>query len=212
MREIERGPVLGGIAVVVLLALHCLPDAGGVDPVRETLSEYPVRSAGLGVLFVLALLCANAATALLGAGMARRGLLRVGAETALLVIWCVSLLGLTVFLKDPLGAAGTWYGEVHKACATINFVSLPALGALLWWRFRRAARWRAFAVTAGLLAAASLACATPFAAAFLLHDGSGAAGLVERGVVALDVALIATLAAWSRAMADAPSARRPTPC
>ena len=198
----KRPPLLGAIPVVVLVVLHCLPRAGGVDPVRETLSEYPVRSAGLGVAYALALLCANAATALLGVDMVRHRLMRGVVATALLVVWCVSLLGLTVFLKDPAGSAGTWYGEVHKLCATANFATLPALGALLWWRFRTVPRWRRYARAVGLLAVLSLAGAVPFAAAFLLHGDLAHAdlGLVERGVVAADIAMIATLAAWSRAM------------
>jgi hypothetical protein len=190
--------------VVTLLALHFLPGSGGVDPVRETLSEYQLRSVGVGVPYALALLSANAATGLLGLAMVRRGVLRGPLAMALLATWCISLLGLTVFLKDPLGAEGTWYGLVHKLCTVANFVSLPALCALLWWRFRTVTPWRRYARTVGLLAAASLACAAPFGAAFLLHDGQvqttgTALGLIERGIVAIDIAMIAALAAWSRA-------------
>lgn len=188
----------------MLLALHLLPRSGGVDPVHETLSEYPVRSVELGVPYVIALLSGNAATVLVGRAMARRRLLRGRLVAALLVLWCASLLGLTVFLKDPLGSHGTWYGTVHKLCAATNFASLPALGALLWWRHRSVPRWRPYARIVGTLAFASLACAAPFAVAFLLHGGHVAAtgtalGLVERGVVTIDAAMIAALTAWSRA-------------
>jgi hypothetical protein len=197
--------VLGGGAILVLLALHLLPGCGGVDPVRETLSEYPLRSVAIGVPYVFALLSANVATILVGVTMARRGLLRGVVATALLAAWSVGLLGLTVFLKDPLGSHGTWYGEVHKYCATANFASLPVLGLLLWWRFRSVPRWRRHARTAGVLAAAGLAFAAPFASAFLLHGTVEALGLVERAVVVIHIALIATMAAWSRAMPDMPA-------
>ncbi|MGI5182725.1 DUF998 domain-containing protein [Dactylosporangium sp. CA-152071] len=213
-RSGRRQLVLGATAVGVLVVLHCLPGSGGVDPVHETLSEYPLRSVDVGLPYAIALLSANAATALLGAAMVRQGVLRGRLVTALLVIWCASLLGLTVFLKDPLGSDGTWYGTVHKLCAAVNFASLPALCGLLWWRFRRSRRWRAYARTVGVLAAATALCTAPFAAAFLLHGGHVAAtgtalGLVERAVVALDAAMIATLAVWSRAMPAPPGTRAP---
>jgi hypothetical protein len=209
----RRQLALGGTAVVLLLVLHCLPRSGGVDPVHELLSEYQLRSVDVGVPYALALLSANAATVQLGVAMVRHGLLRGWLATALLAIWCVSLLGLTVFLKDPIGSHGTWYGTVHKLCTVTNFVSLPALCALLWWRFRTVARWRGKARTVGALAAFSLVCAVPFAAAFLLHTGGiratgTALGLVERGIVAIDIAMIATLTGWSRAMAGPPASGR----
>ena len=194
----------GAAAVVLLLALHCLPRAGGVDPVHDLLSEYPLRSVGVGVLYAVALLNADLAAGLLGIAMVRRGLLRGWLELALLVVWCVSLLGLTVFLKDPAGSAGTWYGAVHEFCTVANFASLPALCALLCWRFRTTPRWHRFTRTVGALAAVSIACVVPFAVAFLLdRDGlrahDTALGLVERGIVAIDVAVLATMTLWSRA-------------
>lgn len=205
-----RELVLGGIAVVVLLALHCLPGSGGVDPVYELMSEYPLRSSGVGVPYTIALLSANAATVLMGVTMVRHGLLRGRLPTALLAVWCVSLLGLTVFLKDPVGSDGTWYGTVHKLFTVANFASLPTLCVLLWWRFRAVAGWRKKARTVGVLGAASIICAVPFAAAFLLKSGEvratgTALGLVERVIVVIDIAVIVTLVVWSRAMAAAPA-------
>jgi hypothetical protein len=199
---------------VLLLALHCLPRSGGVDPVHELLSEYPLRSAGVGVPYAVALLSANVATVLRGVDMVRHGLLRGWLATTLLAMWCVSLLGLTVFLKDPVGSDGTWYGTVHKLSTVTNFACLPALCALLWWRFRTMARWRGNARAVGALAGLSIACAVPFASAFLLHGGDvrvtgTALGLVERGIVAIDIAIIATMTRWSRAMAAPPASPRP---
>ncbi|WP_436535705.1 DUF998 domain-containing protein [Actinoplanes sp. HUAS TT8] len=107
-----------------------------VDPIHETFSEYPVRSVALGAPYVIALLSANAATVLLAVAVAQQATFRGWLPTALLAAWCASLLGLTVFLKDPAGSAGTWFGVVHKLCATANFASLPAFGALLYRRFR----------------------------------------------------------------------------
>ena len=185
---------LGGAAVVLLLALHLLPGHGGVDPVHGLLSDYQLGSRGVGVPYALALLSACASTALAGASMARRGLLPGWLAKALLAVWCLSLLGLTVFLKDPAGSHGTWYGEAHKIFTAVNFASLPALCALLCWRFRR---WPGYGRAVAPLAALHLACALPFAAAFLPdHIGipGTALGLIERGVVAVDAVLIVTIA------------------
>ncbi|WP_239136389.1 DUF998 domain-containing protein [Dactylosporangium siamense] len=203
----DKTLLLGGSAVVVLVGLHCLPGHGGVNPVHGWLSEYPLRSVEVGAPYALALLSGNLATVRSGIAMARHGLLRGWPAKALLGAWCTSLLALTVFLKDPAGSAGTWYGEVHKLATMANFACLPALCALLWWRFRTAPPWRRNARTVGVLAALHVACAVPFAAAFLVHSNDAgvageALGLIERGIVAIDIWTIATLTRWSRAMQD----------
>jgi hypothetical protein len=168
------------------------------------MSEYPVRTALPGVAYTLALLGANLAVVLLGAHWVRDGLLRSRpVATTLLALWCLSLLGLTIFLKDPAGGPGTWFGTVHMLCTVVNFVSLPALCALLWWRHRGETRWRSHARTVGVVAGLTMACVVPFAVVLLAGSGPGALtdsalGLVERSVVILDVVAIAALARWSR--------------
>jgi hypothetical protein len=194
-------------AVITLIGVHALPGSGGVDPVRDLMSEYPVRTAEPGVAYTLALLGANLAVVLLGTHWARDGLLRSRPVAAtLLALWCLSLLGLTVFLKDPAGGPGTWYGTVHMVCTVVNFVSLPALCTLLWWQHRDEPRWRSHARTVGVVAGLTIACVVPFAVVLLTDPGPGslsdsALGLVERCVVVLDVAALAALARWSRARA-----------
>src|SRR5690606_39532737 len=56
---------LAAPALAALVGVHLLPDAGGVDPIRELMSEYPVRS-DVGTLYTLALLVANVAVMILG--------------------------------------------------------------------------------------------------------------------------------------------------
>jgi hypothetical protein len=198
---------LAGAALATLIGVHMLPGSGGVDPVRDLMSEYPVRTAEPGVAYTLALLGANLAVVLLGAHWVRDGLLRSRpVATTLLALWCLSLLGLTIFLKDPVGGPGTWFGTVHMLCTVVNFVSLPALCALLWWGHRGESRWRSHARTVGVVAGLTMVCVVPFAAVLLADSGPGslsesALGLVERGVVVLDVVAIAALARWSRASA-----------
>ncbi|MFI9488458.1 DUF998 domain-containing protein [Promicromonospora sp. NPDC052451] len=196
---------LATAALATLIGVHMLPGSGGVDPVRDLMSEYPVRTAEPGVAYTLALLGANLAVVLLGAHWVRDGLLRSRpVATTLLGLWCLSLLGLTVVLKDPVGGPGTWYGTVHMVCTVVNFVSLPALCGLLWWRHRGDPRWRSHARAVGVVAGLTMACVVPFALVLLADSGPGALsdsalGLVERCVVVLDVVAIAALARWSRA-------------
>ena len=196
---------LAGAALLTLVCVHVAPGSGGVHPVRDLMSEYPVRTVEAGVAYTLALLGANVAVVLLGAHWVRDGLMRSRpVATTLLALWCVSLLGLTVFLKDPVGSSATWYGTVHLVCTVVNFVSLPALCALLWWRHRGDSRWRTHATTVGVVAGLVLACVVPFAVVLPARSepgalSDGALGLVERCVVVLDVVAIAALARWSRA-------------
>jgi hypothetical protein len=68
-------------------------------------------------------------------------------------------------------------------------------------------RWRGNARTVGVLAALHVACAVPFVAVFVAHSNDAgvagtALGLIERGIVAVDIWTIATLARWSRAVAN----------
>lgn len=205
--------VAGTFGVATLVGLHCLPAFGGVDPVDDMLSEYPLQATGIGVAFAVALLLANLAVAATGLALTRGGLLRGGPERAALVVWCLGLLGLTVFLKDPTGVSGTPFGMLHRLCTTANFAAMPALCGLLWWRFR-ATPWARPARVVGGLGVAGLLCATPFVFGFLLRSGHDrfaglAAGLFERGVVVLDVLVVVTLVWWGRAMAR--PARRPLP-
>src|SRR5262245_3786767 len=100
------GALLGGLGVATLLVLHLLPRFGGVDPVHELVSEYPLGAYAIGVPYALALLSMTAAAVLLSFAMVRHGLVRGMSVRVVLVVWCASLLGLTVFLKGPPGTPG----------------------------------------------------------------------------------------------------------
>lgn len=207
---------LAGAALLTLVGLHALPGSGGVDPVRELMSEYPVRTAEPGVAYTLALLGANVAVVLLGAHWVREGLLRSRPiATTLLALWCGSLLGLTLFLKDPVGGPSTWFGTVHMLCTVVNFISMPALCTLLWWRHRGEPRWRSHATAAGVVAVLTIACVVPFAVVLLGSSEPGsltnaALGLVERAVVVLDIVAIVALARWSNASQPLSTTRKRT--
>jgi len=198
--------VLGGFGILTLLVLHLLPGAGGVDPVNQLLSEYPVRpDVAVGVPYVLALLCANAAAALVGRAMARSGLLRGRLTKGLFALSCVSLLGLTVFLKDPIGAQTTWYGIVHQVCTVLTCVSQLVLACVLWWRYRADSQWRRYARAVGWFAALTSVTLIPFVVAFTTRSGADrfaglAIGLFERSMFVVLIAMTAVLAYWARAI------------
>ncbi|MEV6243330.1 DUF998 domain-containing protein [Lentzea sp. NPDC051838] len=200
---------LGGLSFVTLVLLHLLPGAGGVDPVNQLLSEYPVRSHLVGVPYVLALLSANAAAALAGNFMMRAGLLRGRLPVSLFVVSLVSLLGLTVFLKDPMGARTTWYGIVHQVCTVLTCTSQLALACVLWWRHRTDPLRRAWAHTIGAFAVIVAVMLIPFVIAFTTRSGTDrfaglAIGLVERSMFVTLAGMTVVLVLWARTFTGSP--------
>jgi hypothetical protein len=202
---VQAAAALSGIGIATLVALHLLPRSGGVDPVYQLLSEYPLQDRGIGVAYVLALLSANAAAALAGMVMARSGLLRDRTTTALFAISCASLLGLIVFLKDPAGATATWSGNVHQVCTILTCVSQYLLAVVLWWRYRADPLWNGRARTVGVLAAAESVALIPFVYVFATRSGTDkfagmAIGLVERYMFVVILVMMIVLTSWAKAM------------
>jgi hypothetical protein len=201
----QAAAALGAIGIATLIGLHLLPRSGGVDPVYQLLSEYPLQDIGIGVAFALALLSANAAAALAGMVMARSGLLRDRATTALFVISCASLLGLTVFLKDPAGATATWSGNLHQVCTIVTCVSQYLLAVVLWWRYRADPLWNGRARAVGVLAVAESVALIPFVFVFATRSGTDkfagmAIGLVERYMFVVILVMMVVLTSWAKAM------------
>jgi hypothetical protein len=202
---VQAAAALGAIGIATLVGLHFLPGSGGVDPVYQLLSEYPLQDIGVGVAFVVALLSANAAAALAGMVMARSGLLRDRTTTALFVISCASLLGLTVFLKDPAGATATWSGTLHQVCTIVTCVSQYLLAVVLWWRYRADPLWNGRARAVGVLAVAESVALIPFVVVFATRSGTDkfagmAIGLVERYMFVVILVMMVVLTSWAKAM------------
>lgn len=205
MGKVPVATTLGGFGIVTLVGLHLLPGAGGVDPVNQLLSEYPLRSPFVGVPYVLALLSANTAAALVGNLLARSGLLRGPLAVSLFWISLASLLGLTIFLKDPVGSQQTWFGAAHQVCTVLTCTSQLALACVLWWRYRADPLWRGWARTTGALAALVSVTLIPFVIAFTTRSGTDrfagmAIGLVERSMFVLLLVMAVVLALWAQAM------------
>lgn len=210
---VQAAAALSGIGIATLVALHLLPRSGGVDPVYQLLSEYPLQDRGIGVAYVLALLSANAGAALAGTVMARSGLLRDRTTVTLFAISCASLLGLIVFLKDPAGATATWSGNVHQVCTIVTCVSQYLLAVVLWWRYRADPLWNGRARAVGVLAAAESVALIPFVYVFATRSGTDkfagmAIGLVERYMFVVILVMMIVLTSWAKAMTLGAERRR----
>ncbi|MBB3729401.1 DUF998 domain-containing protein [Nonomuraea dietziae] len=137
--------------------------------------------------------------ALRAAGAPIRGL-----PERLLMVWSGALIVAAIIPTTPIGMDMTLTAEIHRWVSVAAFVSLPAAGALLvprlaaderWKAVSRPVEWVALAGGLGLLAITYVA----------LPGDRVMIGLVERGLLAAEVALLAVLAArlvrlqWVRA-------------
>ncbi|MFJ7212980.1 DUF998 domain-containing protein [Amycolatopsis sp. NPDC098790] len=178
-----------GVAVYVEAA-----NAGAVDPLTTTFSEYVHTAEGARLVGVAMLavgsgaLAAAAALRLTGAVLAGR----------LVALTGVGLGLLAVFPQEPVGEPLTWHGLIHRHVALLIFAALPAAGFTLG----KAGR---------LVAAAALGLLGLFVATFLVDGLHGISGLVERAFLLLDLALLALLARRARPRGYERRSRRTTP-
>ncbi|MGC5019668.1 DUF998 domain-containing protein [Micromonospora sp. DT47] len=181
-----------GLSMLLFAVLHV--GAHGVHPVRDTLSDYALTRDRW--LFDLAVLVLAAGSALLLAplsGGARRhrgagrhaGWRRTAARAAF-AAWCLGLTVLVVFPRDPVGAATTAAGDIHRWAAVAALCGLP-VGALL-----TAVRHPGRCVAAVVVASAGcLVALLPFATAYLVGSPlRPAVGLLERTVSVGEVVVL----------------------
>ncbi|OQO93676.1 hypothetical protein B1813_03815 [Saccharomonospora piscinae] len=195
-------PALAGLAALVtgaavLGVLHVLPSSAGVDPVRDTISEYvygPDRW-----LFHTAVVLVALGSACAFATMVGRALVRpVSAATVFAALWVAGLVAVVVFPKTDWSVGPSLAGTIHRYASVVAFASLPlavwsAAGAV----YPTAARPRR---TARLLALASLAWLGIVAGAVVVMLFGGEPwwrsiplGLVERLLAATEVLAIGSL-------------------
>ncbi|MEU4254021.1 DUF998 domain-containing protein [Amycolatopsis sp. NPDC026612] len=192
-------------AVVLLAVLHVDRRLAPLDPVSTMLSDYAL-SPGRG-LWDGALLLTSTGSALLLVALYRRGLLANPALVVAKALWCVSLLAVAIFAKDPQGGAITATGKIHLYASAVTCLSLPIVGWALGRRHRDDPRWRRFATWSRRLALAAIPFYLPFIVPFAVnvilggHLPTVATGLVERLMMLLEIALLAVLGHWAhRAM------------
>jgi hypothetical protein len=202
------------LATTMVIVLHLLPGWGGVNPITGMLSDYGVRPDGWVFDTALDILSVGSVAVLIK--MALHGVLRGRATIALMISWCVCLVGIATFTKDP-NDAETLRGSVHLAVTTAACVSLPVAGMVIGWQHRRDPAWRRWAWTVQSLSLFSVPCFLPFLISFFvirMTHGNGPSsvptGLVERLMGSLDVLILVVLTLWShRAAVRARSALEP---
>ncbi|RKN57377.1 DUF998 domain-containing protein [Micromonospora costi] len=184
------GLVVAGVAMLLFGVLH-LPGSP-VHPVRDTVSDYALSRTGW--LFDVAVLALAAGSALLLAPevlrSGRPAALRHRFVAAGLGAWCVGLVVLVVFPRDPVGAPVTTTGDIHRWAAVAALSGLP-LGALL-----AAVRHPGRLARAVVLGAVACAVAmVPFVAAYLVGSPLRPfVGLIERLVCLGEVGLLVLVA------------------
>ncbi|GAB3505723.1 DUF998 domain-containing protein [Amycolatopsis cihanbeyliensis] len=194
-RTAQVGGLLAlAIGACLLTALHLVPPASEISPIRRTLSEYALGPSKW--VFDLALLLVAAASAVAFAEVARRRLSR--SATALGVLWTVSLLVLVTFTKTDWSIGPSIGGLIHRYTSVVAFLALPAAVLLLARPVFPASagkRWLA----RGLSVFSLLWFGTILAAIGYMMSGGPAwwrflpLGLIERMLVGSAVAALAVL-------------------
>ncbi|MGW5681315.1 DUF998 domain-containing protein [Nonomuraea sp. NPDC003754] len=163
-----------------------------LDPMNVTISEYAVADRG-GVTEMAMAAMGLGSFALL-AGLRGAGAPVSGMPERLMAVWSGALVVAAIIPTTPIGADMTVTAQVHRYVSVAAFVSLPAAAALLVPRLAAADRWKAVARPVEWLALAGglgLLAITYVA----LPGDRVMIGLVERGLLAAEVALLAVLAA-----------------
>ncbi|GAB3144695.1 DUF998 domain-containing protein [Amycolatopsis stemonae] len=195
-------------AMVLLVVLHLDRRLAPLDPVSSMLSDYALSPGRW--MWDVALVLTSTGSALLLVALYRRGLLANPALVGAKVLWCVSLLAVALFAKDPQGGAITATGKIHLYASAVTSLSLPVVGWALGRRHRDDPRWRRFATWSRRLALAAIPFYLPFIVPFAVNVVLGghlptiATGLVERLMMVLEIALLVVLGRWAhRAMRPA---------
>lgn len=206
------------LATALIISLHLLPGAGGVNPLHGMLSDYALQPDGWA--FRLALLIIGAASAALSVVLLRHRVLWGWIAVIFMAMWCVGVVGIATFSKDRFETNQTIHGGVHLWFTASACAALPVLGLMLGLRHRRHQYWRGYARSSLYLALANVPCLLPFVVAFTLNVvthserfSGPATGLIERIMAGLDIASLIAFALWAFAAAhqrhsstvDAPS-------
>lgn len=202
----QRSTVLGwfgvlgaAISVVAILALDAVLGGQSHRPGRilrrATISEY-VYTAG-GWAFLTGVLALALGSALLLLGLIHAGLLApVSFGSILMSLWVIGLLGVAAFPKHNWEIGPSASGSIHRVATLLAFISLPAAVLVIARRHRRArpAVWLAYGSIGWLgvlFGAIAVSMVTDLSWWRIIP-----LGLVERGIVAFEVAAVIALAIW----------------
>jgi uncharacterized protein DUF998 len=189
------------LATIMVVGLHLLPGWGGVNPITGMLSDYGVRPDGWVFDTALDVLSVGSVAVLVK--MAIHGVVRGRATFVLMIGWCVCLVGIASFTKDPNIGAQSLRGAIHLYATAAACVCLPVAGMVIGWQHRRDPAWRRWAWTTQVLALVSIPCFLPFVVSFFVIRMTHSpgldvpTGLVERLMGGLDVIILVVLALWA---------------
>jgi hypothetical protein len=195
-------------AAVLLLVLHLDRRWAPISPISSMLSDYALCPGWW--MWTGALLLTSAGSAALLLTLRRHGVAAGRRATAVLAVWCLSLLAVAIFTKDPQGGAVTATGKVHLYAAAVSCLSLPVAGWTLGRQHRAHPAWQRFAAWSRRLSLGAIPFYLPFIIPFAVnvvfggHLPTVGTGLVERLMLALEIGLLVVLGVWaSSAMVEA---------
>lgn len=170
--------LLSGLVIALYVEIV---NAGAVDPLSTTFSEYVHTEQGARLVGVAMLATGFGALTVAG------GVRLAGAVPAsrLIAVFGIGLCVLAVFPQEPMDQPLTWHGAIHRHVALAAFTALPLAGVLLGHARR--------------LSYAALAALAVFVGTFVF-DVRAVSGLAERILLLLDLAL---LVAFTRRTAPA---------
>lgn len=184
-------------------ALHLLPPAGRINPIRRTISEYALHeTAWLFNIGVLSLALGSVAIML---ALARAELVRPASFGAIgLVLWAAGLTAVVYFPKHNWTVGPSASGHIHRVASLVAFVSLPVAALAIGWAYRRHERWRACARWTMGCALLAVLFFSVILGAVALQPVTGVRwfraiplGAVERGLGAAEAATVVALGWWA---------------
>jgi hypothetical membrane protein len=212
MQQVFRAAplALGGLAAtaagtLAMGALHLLPPAQRIDPIRRTISEYALHeTAWLFNLGVLSLALGSLAILL---ALARADLVRLSSlGGAGLMLWSAGLAAVVYFPKHNWTVGPSASGDIHRMASLAAFIGLPVAAIAIGLAWRRDERWRVCALCTLTCAVAALLLFGMILGAVALQPITGVRwwlaiplGAVERGLGTAEVATVFTLGWWAMA-------------
>ena len=203
------GLVGTGLAVVLVGLLHII-NAGQLDPVRRTISEYALRDHGW--MFDAGVLALAAGSVAVLIALVRAGLVRWPSFAAVaMLVWAVGMVTVVGFEKTDWSIGPSLGGTIHRYASFVAFLALPIAALVATRRRDGLAAWPPW------LAVAALAWLGAILSGVVLRPLSGVPwwqflplGIMERGLALTAVAVVVALAIWARSGAVA-AARRDRP-
>ncbi len=188
IRALAGASILGLLVAVVSTVVGHLGLGPGYNPLKLTVSDYALSDRGAAIEVAMVALALGALALL--AGFRAAGARVAGMPAVLVSVWSAGLVVAAAVPTDPLTATSMSTGAyVHRYASVTAFVVLPVAAVVLASRLpsgtslRSPVRWLAIGCAIGLAALWYDACPGE---RFLM-------GLVERGLIGLEIAVLAVL-------------------